>query len=77
MRLARVCFPAEIADAWFYRKASEVDGVIFYLAQEDDVIGWDYPRLRGFLDQRAIPHLMLRTESSDEIGPFIERLRNA
>ena len=27
-----------------------------------------------FLDERAIPHLMLRDESSDEIGAFIERL---
>ncbi len=42
-------FPAAIADAWFHRKASEVDGVIFYLPPEDDVIGWDYPRLRASL----------------------------
>jgi benzoyl-CoA reductase/2-hydroxyglutaryl-CoA dehydratase subunit BcrC/BadD/HgdB len=69
-------FPAEIADAWFHRKASEVDGVIFYLPPEDDVIGWDYPRLRDSLDERAIPHLLLRSESSDEIGTFIARLRN-
>lgn len=67
-------FPAEIADAWFLRKACEVDGVIFYLPPEDDVIGWDYPRLRAFLDARAIPHLMLRTASPGEIGAFIERL---
>ena len=57
-------FPSPIADAWFHRKASEVDGVIFYLPQEDDVIGWDYPRLRAFLDERAIPHVMVRTEPS-------------
>jgi benzoyl-CoA reductase/2-hydroxyglutaryl-CoA dehydratase subunit BcrC/BadD/HgdB len=67
-------FPSEIADAWFHRKATEVDGVIFYLPHEDDVIGWDYPRLRAFLDERAIPHLMLRDEDSDQIGAFIERL---
>ena len=69
-------FPPEIGDDWFRQKASEVDGVIFYLPQEDDVIGWDYPRLRAFLDQRAIPHLMLRTESSEQLGDFIARLRN-
>lgn len=69
-------FPAAAADAWFHSKASEVDGVIFYLPHDDDVIGWDYPRLRAFLDQRAIPHLMLRSESSDEIGTFIARLRH-
>jgi benzoyl-CoA reductase/2-hydroxyglutaryl-CoA dehydratase subunit BcrC/BadD/HgdB len=67
-------FPAEIADAWFHRKATEVDGVIFYLPEEDDVMGWDYPRLRAFLDEHAIPHVMLRTAASDQIGAFIERL---
>jgi benzoyl-CoA reductase/2-hydroxyglutaryl-CoA dehydratase subunit BcrC/BadD/HgdB len=67
-------FPSEIADAWFHRKASEVDGVIVYFPEEDDVIGWDYPRLRAFLDERAIPHVMLRAESSDEIGAFLKRL---
>jgi benzoyl-CoA reductase/2-hydroxyglutaryl-CoA dehydratase subunit BcrC/BadD/HgdB len=69
-------FPSEIADAWFHRKATEVDGVIFYLPHEDDVIGWDYPHLRAFLNERAIPHLMLRAESSDEIGAFLETLRH-
>jgi benzoyl-CoA reductase/2-hydroxyglutaryl-CoA dehydratase subunit BcrC/BadD/HgdB len=67
-------FPSEIADAWFHSKAAEVDGVIFYLPYEDDVIGWDYPRLRAVLDERTIPHLMLREESTDEIGAFIKRL---
>lgn len=69
-------FPSEVADAWFHRKAAEVDGVIFYFPHEDDVLGWDYPRLREFLDERAIPQLMLRGDSSDEIGAFVERLRN-
>jgi benzoyl-CoA reductase/2-hydroxyglutaryl-CoA dehydratase subunit BcrC/BadD/HgdB len=68
-------FPAALADDWFYRKTSQVDGVIFYLPQDDDVIGWDYPRLRAFLDERAIPHLMLRSEVSDQIQAFIARLR--
>lgn len=69
-------FPSAIADAWFHQKASEVDGVIFYLPQEDDVVGWDYPRLRALLDERAIPHLLLRAEPSDETGAFVERLRH-
>jgi benzoyl-CoA reductase/2-hydroxyglutaryl-CoA dehydratase subunit BcrC/BadD/HgdB len=67
-------FPSTIADAWFHRKACEVDGVIFYLPIEDDVLGWDYPRLRDFLDERAIPHLMLRDESSDQLAAFLEDL---
>jgi benzoyl-CoA reductase/2-hydroxyglutaryl-CoA dehydratase subunit BcrC/BadD/HgdB len=69
-------FPAEIADAWFHRTVSNVDGVIFYLPHEDDVLGWDYPRLLAFLEERSVPNLMLRAASSDEIGAFIGRLRN-
>jgi len=69
-------FPAAIADAWFCGMAPHMDGVIFYLPHEDDVIGWDYPRLRAFLDERAIPHLMLREESSDQIAEFIGSLRH-
>jgi benzoyl-CoA reductase/2-hydroxyglutaryl-CoA dehydratase subunit BcrC/BadD/HgdB len=68
-------FPADIADSWFHRNASQVDGVIFYLPREDDIIGWDYPRLRAFLDERTIPHILLRAESSTEIGAFVERLQ--
>jgi benzoyl-CoA reductase/2-hydroxyglutaryl-CoA dehydratase subunit BcrC/BadD/HgdB len=69
-------FPAAIADDWFCRKTPEVDGVIFYLPHDDDVIGWDYPHLCTFLDECAIPHLMLRSESSDQIPAFIARLRH-
>jgi benzoyl-CoA reductase/2-hydroxyglutaryl-CoA dehydratase subunit BcrC/BadD/HgdB len=68
-------FPSAIADDWFCRKSSEVDGVIFYLPHDDDVIGWDFPRLRAFLDERGIPHLMLRSEAPDRIQAFIARLR--
>jgi benzoyl-CoA reductase/2-hydroxyglutaryl-CoA dehydratase subunit BcrC/BadD/HgdB len=67
-------FPSAIADEWFLRKAGEVDGVFFYLPQEDDVIGWDYPRLRALLDERRIPHLMLRTEEPHRMGAFIGSL---
>jgi benzoyl-CoA reductase/2-hydroxyglutaryl-CoA dehydratase subunit BcrC/BadD/HgdB len=70
-------FPSAIADDWFCRKTSEVDGVIFYLPPDDDVLGWDYPRLRAFLDERAIPHLMLRSEASEQIEAFVARLRHA
>jgi benzoyl-CoA reductase/2-hydroxyglutaryl-CoA dehydratase subunit BcrC/BadD/HgdB len=69
-------FPAEMADAWFHRNVSNVDGVIFYLPHEDDVLGWDYPRMRDYLDERAVPYLMVR-EPSGEIGAFVERLRHA
>jgi benzoyl-CoA reductase/2-hydroxyglutaryl-CoA dehydratase subunit BcrC/BadD/HgdB len=67
-------FPTPISDDWFHRKACEVDGVIFYLPPDDDVLGWDYPRLRAFLDERAIPHLMLRSACPETIRAFLGRL---
>jgi benzoyl-CoA reductase/2-hydroxyglutaryl-CoA dehydratase subunit BcrC/BadD/HgdB len=68
-------FPAEIADVWFHRTVSNVDGVIFYLPHEDDVLGWDNPRLHDYLDERAVPCLMVR-EPCGEIGAFVERLKH-
>jgi benzoyl-CoA reductase/2-hydroxyglutaryl-CoA dehydratase subunit BcrC/BadD/HgdB len=70
-------FPSAIAEEWFRRKASEVDGVIFYLPDEDDVLGWDYPRLRSFLHERGIPHLLARTACPAPIRAFVESLRRA
>jgi benzoyl-CoA reductase/2-hydroxyglutaryl-CoA dehydratase subunit BcrC/BadD/HgdB len=70
-------FPSDAADAWFSQRATEVDGVVFYLPEEDDVIGWDYPRLRRFLEQRDIPSFLLRAASPDSgIKPFIQSLRH-
>jgi len=69
-------FPAAVADEWFLNKAGEADGVIFYLPPEDDVIGWDYPRLRAELDGRGIPHLLLRDESREAIGEFVAGLKD-
>lgn len=69
-------FPAAISEAWFQRKVCEVDGVIFYLPPDDDVLGWDYPRLRDFLAERRIPHLMLRSACSEKIRAFLGSLRH-
>ena len=37
-------FPPAVADDWFLDAAASVNGVVFYLPPEDDVLGWDYPR---------------------------------
>jgi benzoyl-CoA reductase/2-hydroxyglutaryl-CoA dehydratase subunit BcrC/BadD/HgdB len=70
-------FPFEIADAWFQEESTYgIDGVIFYLPPEDFVAGWDYPRRRHFLDERGIPHLLVRedaTSVSEECHASIER----
>ena len=62
-------FPREAADEWFLATATNVDGVVFYLPPEDDVLGWDYPGLRKTLDQRGIPSLLVREDASEEVSP--------
>jgi 2-hydroxyglutaryl-CoA dehydratase D-component len=57
-------FPRQVADDWFVTTAARVDGVIFYLPPEDDVLGWDYPGLRKSLEQRGIPSLLLREDAT-------------
>jgi benzoyl-CoA reductase/2-hydroxyglutaryl-CoA dehydratase subunit BcrC/BadD/HgdB len=54
-------YPFKIADAWFQRTSTEgIDGVVYYLPPEDCVAGWDYPRRRRYLEERRIPHLLVR-----------------
>jgi benzoyl-CoA reductase/2-hydroxyglutaryl-CoA dehydratase subunit BcrC/BadD/HgdB len=70
-------FPFEIADAWFqHASADGIDGVVFYLPPEDCVAGWDYPRRRRYLEERKIPHLLVREDAmsiSEECHERIER----
>ncbi len=74
--------PRELADAWFLAASTDVDGVVFYLPPEDDVLGWDYPRWRKTLDQRGIPNSLVREDAAHErssechqrIGDFICRI---
>ena len=61
-------FPCEIADGWFFAAAAKVDGVVFYLPPEDDVLGWDYPRLRAALAQRGIPSILVREDAAEELS---------
>jgi benzoyl-CoA reductase/2-hydroxyglutaryl-CoA dehydratase subunit BcrC/BadD/HgdB len=57
-------FPFEVADAWFQQTSvDEISGVLFYLPPEDCVAGWDYPRRRRYLDERGIPHLLVREDA--------------
>jgi benzoyl-CoA reductase/2-hydroxyglutaryl-CoA dehydratase subunit BcrC/BadD/HgdB len=70
-------FPFEIADGWFHKESvNGIDGVVFYLPPEDCVAGWDYPRRRQYLDERGIPHLLVRDDAmsiSEECHERIEK----
>ena len=77
--------PPEEADAWFRREIdrSQIEGVVFYTPQEDDVEGWDYPRHLTFLQSRGVPSLLLRESAAPEpcerliaqVEGFVESLR--
>jgi hypothetical protein len=73
-------FPFEIADAWFQAESTnDIDGVVFYVPQEDCVIGWDYPRRCRFLDEKKIPHLLVREDAgfiTEECHEQIDRFLN-
>jgi benzoyl-CoA reductase/2-hydroxyglutaryl-CoA dehydratase subunit BcrC/BadD/HgdB len=66
--------PAEAREAWFRTNAvrDEVDGVVFYLPPSDRQLGWDFPRLKAWLDAQGKPTLRLR--SNDELGGWLETL---
>lgn len=61
--------PRDPSDAWFLSAAATVDAVVFYLPPEDDVLGWDYPRLGQTLEQRGRPHFLVREDASRKLSP--------
>ena len=61
-------FPRQVADTWFLAASANIEGVVFYLPPEDDVLGWDYPELRKTLGQRGIQSLLVREDASDELS---------
>jgi len=57
-------FPPGAADRWFQAAVlRDIDGVVFYLPPEDDVLGWEYPRQRRWLEDRGIPNLVIRDDA--------------
>jgi benzoyl-CoA reductase/2-hydroxyglutaryl-CoA dehydratase subunit BcrC/BadD/HgdB len=63
-------YPADAREAWLRQHAlrGDVDGVVFYLPPSDHQLGWDYPRLKHWLDANGKPSLLLRHDAADEAG---------
>jgi len=69
--------PPEEADAWFRKQieSGRIDGVLFYVPLQDDVVGWDYPRHLDFLRGRGVPSLLVREDGLPEPAPaLLERI---
>jgi benzoyl-CoA reductase/2-hydroxyglutaryl-CoA dehydratase subunit BcrC/BadD/HgdB len=68
-------FPPAVADAWFVRESlRDIDGVVYYLPPDDDVLGWDYPRHRRFLEGHGVPVTLVREDAHHLSAAEHERL---
>jgi benzoyl-CoA reductase/2-hydroxyglutaryl-CoA dehydratase subunit BcrC/BadD/HgdB len=70
--------PSSDRDTWFHREVgtARVDGVLFYIPLEDDVVGWDYPRHHAFLEARRVPSVVVREICAlAEVAAFVVGLR--
>ena len=70
--------PSSDRDAWVWREiqAGRVDGVLFYIPLQDDVLGWDYPRHALWLQQREVPSVVLRDRgNAADVEAFLESIR--
>jgi benzoyl-CoA reductase/2-hydroxyglutaryl-CoA dehydratase subunit BcrC/BadD/HgdB len=69
--------PSAERDAWFQRtvESKDIDGVLFFIPFEDDVVGWDYPRQAAWLGQQRVPSMLIReTSDAAAVTAFIEEL---
>ena len=59
-------YPATAREAWLREHAlrPDVDGVAFYLPPSDHHVGWDYPRLRGWLAEHRKPSFLVREDAT-------------
>jgi len=66
--------PSQHRDAWFRREIEKgyVDGVLFYVPLEDDVLGWDYPGQLAYLKARAIPSVLVRENVRENAAPLAD-----
>jgi benzoyl-CoA reductase/2-hydroxyglutaryl-CoA dehydratase subunit BcrC/BadD/HgdB len=63
-------YPGEAREAWFRSNAQRdaVDGVVFYLPPSDHQLGWDYPRLKAFVEAQGKPTLLIREDAAQPAG---------
>jgi benzoyl-CoA reductase/2-hydroxyglutaryl-CoA dehydratase subunit BcrC/BadD/HgdB len=63
-------YPAQAREAWLQQHALRPDlaGVVFYLPPSDHQLGWDYPRLKSWLEAHHVPSLLVRTDATQPDG---------
>jgi benzoyl-CoA reductase/2-hydroxyglutaryl-CoA dehydratase subunit BcrC/BadD/HgdB len=66
----RSVYPASIRLGWVYERAArpEISGVVIHMPPSDRSLGWDYPRLRDYLESHGKPHLMTREDATTKEG---------
>jgi hypothetical protein len=69
--------PSSARDAWYQGviHRGEVDGVLFYVPFDDDVVGWDYPRQAKWLEARGVPfHVTRDSRETPHMATFLRSL---
>jgi benzoyl-CoA reductase/2-hydroxyglutaryl-CoA dehydratase subunit BcrC/BadD/HgdB len=63
-------YPAEAREAWLKQQAlrPDLDGIVFYVPPSDHQFGWDYPRLRLWLEHHHVRSLLLRWDATQPDG---------
>lgn len=63
-------YPAVAREAWLREHALRTDlaGVVFYLPPSDHQLGWDYPRLKSWLDANKKPSALVRVDATTSEG---------
>lgn len=64
-------------DAWFRQivESRNIDGVLFFIPLEEDVVGWDYPRQIAWLTEERLPSTLIRDVSDEtRVAAFIKGL---
>lgn len=66
----RSVYPASIRLGWIFERAArpEINGVVIHMPPSDRSLGWDYPRLRDYLNAHGKPHLMTRDDATTKEG---------
>lgn len=84
----RSIYPATERLSWMYQETlqSDIDGIIFYMPPSDHRMGWDYPRLRRYLDTHKKRSAVLRCdadtvegarEATAQVRTFIDSLKES
>lgn len=67
--------PAAARDEWLRSELArgDIDGVVFYVPRSDTWFGWDYPRLKGYVEAAGLPSVLLRELDPEAVAGLLRQ----